>query len=384
MENIYIDYTGSIPTKENKFHGGNNYTKRILLLLARISDCQKKITILWPEGYNTNNKEETEIRNSANFKIVEIKNLNSNIQFENNSVIFFPLLKVQKWPIIQKIKNKNTGLKIYITIHGLRLIDLNPDNFDGYYNKNIFFPSFQYLIKSQYYKYYLKKYLPDFDKVFTVSNHSLQQIIKYSSINYINYYYQGINEGQVKVVSKLPDDYILFVSANRKEKNFIRAIKAFCVFKAHTNNLIYLYVTGINETFKKKILKDFNEHDKNLIDRWTKFYDYVEPEFLNQLYSQCTFFLYTSRSEGFGLPVMEAILHGKAVVASYQTSIPEVAGSNAYYVDPYSIPSIVKGITYMSNVDNLREYERRISKTIPIIQERIKVDQENLLYEILS
>jgi glycosyltransferase involved in cell wall biosynthesis len=385
MQYLYIDYTGSIPTIENKFHGGNNYTKRILLLLARKSDdITKKIIVLWPEGYKTENKEEKEIRNSSNFEIKEIKNLNSNILFEKDSAIFFPLLKVRKWPLVQKIKIKNPELKVYITIHGLRFIDLNPDSFDNYYNKNFFFPSFQYLIKSNYYKFYLKKYLPNFDKVFTVSNHSLQQIIKYSSVNYINYYYQGVNQSQVKVASKLPDDYILFVSANRQEKNFVRAIKAFCVFKSQTNNSIYLYVTGINESFRKKIMNGFSEKDRERIEKWTKFYDYVEPEILNNLYSNCTFFLYTSRSEGFGLPVMEAVLHGKAVVASYKTSIPEVAGSNVYYVDPYSVPSIVKGIAFMCNSEHLMEYEKRINKIVPIMLERIKVDQENLLYEILN
>jgi glycosyltransferase involved in cell wall biosynthesis len=383
LQNLYIDYTGSIPTKANKFHGGNNYTKRILLFLAR-SNITRQVIILWPANYNTENKEEKEIRNSSNFQIVEIKNLNSDIHFENDSAIFFPLLKVRQWPVIKKIKQKYPGLKVYITIHGLRLIDLNPDAFDRYYNKHLFLPSLQHSIKSVLYKHYLKKYLPLFDKVFTVSNHSLQQVVKYSSINYINYFYQGVNQRKSKITSKIEDDFILFVSANRLEKNFIRAIKAFCGFKSQTNNHIYLYVTGINESFKTKILKSFNESDRKHIERWTKFYDYVESDFLCDLYSQCKFFLYTSRSEGFGLPVMEAVFHGKAVVASYKTSIPEVAGSTIYYVDPLSISSIARGITYMSNIDNLREHERRISKTLPIIHERIKVDQENLLYEILN
>lgn len=384
MQNIYIDYTGSIPTKANKFHGGNNYTKRLLLLLAQKSNLTKKITIFWPEGYNTENKEEIEIRNSSNFKIIKIKKINSDIHFENNSVIFFPLLKVRNWPVIQTIVNKNPSIKIYITIHGLRLIDLKPDHFDNFYGERYILSSFQYLIKATLYKHYLKKYLPYFNKVFTVSNHSLQQIIKYNSISYINHYYQGVNVRKTEVKNKIKDDYILFVSANRLEKNFIRAIKAFCIFKSKTNNNIFFYVTGINGHLKKKILKSFKETDRTLIEKWTIQYDYVDSEYLQDLFSQCKFFLYTSRSEGFGLPVMEAIFYGKAVVASYLSSIPEVAGSNVYYVDPYSISSIEAGISYMSNIDNLHEYENRVKKIAPIMHERIIIDQENLLSEILD
>jgi glycosyltransferase involved in cell wall biosynthesis len=48
-------------------------------------------------------------------------------------------------------------------------------------------------------------------------------------------------------------------------------------------------------------------------------------------YKHCTAFLFPSYAEGFGLPVIEAMFHGKPVFISDKTSLPEVGGDAAYY-----------------------------------------------------
>ena len=48
-------------------------------------------------------------------------------------------------------------------------------------------------------------------------------------------------------------------------------------------------------------------------------------------YKNCTAFLFPSYAEGFGLPVIEAMYHGKPVFSSDKTSLPEVGGDAAYY-----------------------------------------------------
>jgi glycosyltransferase involved in cell wall biosynthesis len=55
---------------------------------------------------------------------------------------------------------------------------------------------------------------------------------------------------------------------------------------------------------------------------------------LDALYRAADAFAYVSTSEGFGMPVLEAMAKGVAVVASSTTSIPEVAGDAAVLVDP--------------------------------------------------
>ncbi|MCJ8208436.1 glycosyltransferase family 4 protein [Mucilaginibacter sp. RS28] len=52
-------------------------------------------------------------------------------------------------------------------------------------------------------------------------------------------------------------------------------------------------------------------------------------------YQNCSAFLFPSRSEGFGLPVIEAMHFGKPVFLSRYTSLPEVGGNAAYYFDSF-------------------------------------------------
>jgi len=55
---------------------------------------------------------------------------------------------------------------------------------------------------------------------------------------------------------------------------------------------------------------------------------------LRALYGRCAVFLFPSRYEGFGLPVLEAMACGAPVVASNASSIPEVAGGAALLFAP--------------------------------------------------
>ncbi len=59
---------------------------------------------------------------------------------------------------------------------------------------------------------------------------------------------------------------------------------------------------------------------------------FVDDDLLAALYRGCTLLAFPSRYEGFGLPVIEAMSYGAAVVASDASSLPEAGGDAAYYV----------------------------------------------------
>ena len=70
---------------------------------------------------------------------------------------------------------------------------------------------------------------------------------------------------------------------------------------------------------------------------------HVSDAALAELYRRCGVFCYPSLGEGFGLPVLEAMATGAAVLTSNVSSLPEVGGDAVDYVDPGSVPSITEG-----------------------------------------
>lgn len=65
---------------------------------------------------------------------------------------------------------------------------------------------------------------------------------------------------------------------------------------------------------------------------------------LTKEYEKCDLLAFASLYEGFGMPIVEAQIVGRPVVASNLSSMPEVAGKGACLVDPASISSIRAGI----------------------------------------
>lgn len=55
------------------------------------------------------------------------------------------------------------------------------------------------------------------------------------------------------------------------------------------------------------------------------------------LYESCVAFLFPSITEGFGLPVIEAMSFGTPVFLSNSSSLPEVGGNEAFYWNSYEV-----------------------------------------------
>ena len=70
----------------------------------------------------------------------------------------------------------------------------------------------------------------------------------------------------------------------------------------------------------------------------------VSDAALVELYGRCAVFCYPSLAEGFGLPVLEAMTAGAAVLTSEVSSMPEVGGDAAEYVNPFDVEDIARGI----------------------------------------
>ncbi len=381
MGTLYIDYTHSVPRQQTKVHGGANYTRSLLISILRYLETGEhhaKIIVLWPKGYEPYSEIEQTIYCSKLFEIVVVNNKISEITFESNATIFLPLLGVKEFSLLKALKKKH--LNVILTIHGLRLLDYKIDFFNIKYEKGMLC-KFKALvqeislpIRQLIYKCSIKKYTKYVDTIITVSNYTLSNLAKYCHINDILLQLQGsylVTNKKNKDIQNKCDDYILFVSGNRTEKNLARTIEAYKRYLKHNNKKIPLFVVGTSQQTRNALTQSLELY--LLINkRYIVFFDYVDDDKLADLYKNASFLLYTSKSEGFGLPALEASKFGCPVVAAYGTSIPEVLGSNCIYVDPYSISSIEKGITKMLETNVRDFYKSRVNAAyqnlIPMIQ----------------
>ena len=79
----------------------------------------------------------------------------------------------------------------------------------------------------------------------------------------------------------------------------------------------------------------------------TRFIGPVAEEDLPALYSGARVFVFPSLYEGFGLPPLEAMACGTAVVASNRTSIPEVVGDGGWLVDPEDVEELAAAMAIL-------------------------------------
>jgi len=149
----------------------------------------------------------------------------------------------------------------------------------------------------------------------------------------------------VKEKYQLPDNFVLYVGDVNWNKNVEGLIKAFVKSKIKIQNLKLVLV---GKAFEDRDLKETNSilqliKELNLINQ-TKILGYVPTEDLVGIYNLATVFCLPSFSEGFGLPVLEAMACGCPVVAGRTSSLPEICDEAAVLVDPYDINDIARGI----------------------------------------
>lgn len=80
-----------------------------------------------------------------------------------------------------------------------------------------------------------------------------------------------------------------------------------------------------------------------LADR-IQFLGFVSDSELLQLYNACDVFVFPSYYEGFGMPALEAMACGRAVVCSSTSALPEVVDGAALLFDPYSVDEMVRAM----------------------------------------
>lgn len=148
-----------------------------------------------------------------------------------------------------------------------------------------------------------------------------------------------------------PEKFIFYVGSSFPHKNLDRLIEAFELLK-ETHPDLKLILAGKREWHAKKLRKwaKNKPHFHDII-----FAGFVSEAELKWLYQNALAYVFPSLSEGFGLPGLEAMVHGCPVASSNATCLPEVHGDAAEYFDPEDITDMAVAIDKVISSKPLRE-----------------------------
>ena len=156
-------------------------------------------------------------------------------------------------------------------------------------------------------------------------------------------------------------EYLLFYGALEPKKNVARLIDAYMLSGADIP-LIVTGATGWGNRAEAKMLEALSAESRGRPrgSRQVFRFEYVSIPMLVTLIRGARAVVFPSLYEGFGLPVLEAMQLGTPVVTSRTSSLPEIAGDAALYVNPYDTYQIAQAIKTISADEGLRaELSRR-------------------------
>lgn len=378
---IYIDLLSTMKINGNiaQYTGGSNYALNIINTLNNANDFGEKIAILVPRQCN--------LKSNDKNTVIKVDSL-LDYDFGDARLLFLPQVNGKVLSQIGKIKEKNPKMLIYGTLHDRQHNYFKRDNYDDFYYDSFYEKvksRVMFIVKKVYFDLNYEKWIENFDKVFTVSNYSMQRLYKYN-MPYIKYFYQETKQDVIELTQSSickKENYAILVSAGRPEKNALRTIQAFCAFHEKQNSDLKLVLTGINDRIINNFVKS-KKFDNNIFKEYVKCFGYVSNEELNSLYRNAQFVVFLSKAEGFGLPVLEAIMNEKVVLASMLTSIPEVGGGSVLYADPYSVDSIVNGFKILTDKRQLEKYKKYICEKRKVLKEQIELDKKIFVDEIFG
>ncbi|NDV47865.1 glycosyltransferase family 1 protein [Paludibacter sp. 221] len=242
-----------------------------------------------------------------------------------------------------------TNIKTVVTLHDAIFIRF-PELYDSFYRK-IFIKKNEYSCKVS-------------DKIIAISEQTKQDFIEFFNVEpeKIQVVYQGCNNifreeisdetlNSVREKYALPSQFLLNVGAIEKRKNLETVIRALSAGKIE----IPLVVIGNKGKYYfeiKSIIEKLNLQNQVI------FLHGVPTADLPAIYKMAQLFIYPSRFEGFGIPILEALCTGTPVLTSYGSCFEETGGDAAMYVNYHNEEEMAVAMNKILSSPNLQEEMR--------------------------
>jgi glycosyltransferase involved in cell wall biosynthesis len=188
--------------------------------------------------------------------------------------------------------------------------------------------------------------------VLTVSEYSAGDLVRWLNIprEKVHIIHNGIELGaaltlelqqDVRARFDLPGRIILYVGRRDPTKNLACLVRAYEQVRARLEEPVHLVLVGQPDSRYREAEQ---EAQRMGVTDGIVYTGHLDDQYLAAFYREADVFAFPSLYEGFGLPPLEAMRFGTPVVASNRTSLPEVLGDAAVFVDATSNIALSEGL----------------------------------------
>ena len=230
---------------------------------------------------------------------------------------------------------QKAGIKSVVTIHDLIFMR---------------HPEYYHLWDVAIYEWKFRHACREADKIIAISECTKRDIMELGGVeeskieviyqSFAQRYHGSVKQEVVEKVRKkyaLPKRYILNVGSVEERKNVLLAVKAL----AYIPQDVQLIIVGKATPYAKKVREYADSHG---LGERVKILHGVSDEELHAIYQEAEAFVYPSRYEGFGIPIIEAVGCGLPVVACTGSCLEEAGGPDCLYVHPDDVGAMAEAL----------------------------------------
>ncbi len=219
-------------------------------------------------------------------------------------------------------------------------------------------PEYYHWFDAKIYKHQFYRTLHEADRIIAISECTKRDILHYSDFpsSRIDVVYQSASTdfktrctlehmAEVKRRYHLPGNFVLNVGTIEQRKNVLLAVKALKVLPRD----LHIVIVGRSTPYATMVRR---WADANGLGNRVHMLSHVPNGDLLAIYAQARCFVYPSRYEGFGIPIIEAIQSGLPVIAATGSCLEEAGGPSSIYVAPDDVQAMAQAIdALLSDLD---------------------------------